>query len=268
MELLVSVRSAAEVEPALVGGADIIDAKEPDNGSLGSVSPEVLTEIVARVPGHVRLSIALGDHAMPDEVRSAVTSLQLSRRAAPSYLKLGFAGVRSEERIERLIATAVAACSDNPAAPRMVAVAYADANRAGTASPDAISRLAARAGATGILLDTHIKDEKSLPSWIQPPALQRWVAGARSAGLITALAGGLGLADLDWLFPANPDVVGVRGAACDGGRRGQVNRMRVRALRLRLQTASASIQGPDLLRSQMVRETRDPGAKFSCSERA
>ena len=38
MQLLVSVRSAVEVAPALAGGADIIDAKEPDRGSLGAVS--------------------------------------------------------------------------------------------------------------------------------------------------------------------------------------------------------------------------------------
>ena len=50
MQLLVSVRSAAEVGPALSGGADIIDAKEPDRGSLGAVSPATLAEILARVP--------------------------------------------------------------------------------------------------------------------------------------------------------------------------------------------------------------------------
>ena len=35
MRLLVSVRSAEEVSAALAGGADIIDAKEPERGSLG-----------------------------------------------------------------------------------------------------------------------------------------------------------------------------------------------------------------------------------------
>ena len=47
MRLLVSVRAAAEVAPALAGGADIIDAKEPARGSLGAVSPTRLREIAA-----------------------------------------------------------------------------------------------------------------------------------------------------------------------------------------------------------------------------
>jgi (5-formylfuran-3-yl)methyl phosphate synthase len=243
MKLLVSVRSAAEVTAALAGGADIIDAKEPSRGSLGAVSPEVLTEIVARVPRHVSMSVVLGDVASPQEVVSAITCLQLVRRPASLYLKLGFAGVPSEDEIERLVATAVAASSQNTAAPLVVAVAYADAIHAGTAPPDAISRLAARAGATGILIDTHTKDGKGLLSWIEPLTLKRWVARARSAGLMTAVAGGLSLDDLSRIFPAAPDVIGLRGAACDGGREGRINQARVRALRLRLDSISGSVQG-------------------------
>jgi (5-formylfuran-3-yl)methyl phosphate synthase len=245
MKLLVSVRSAAEVRAALAGGADIIDAKEPSLGSLGAVSPEVLTEIVARVPHHVSMSIVLGDLASPEEVVSAITSLQLVRRPASVYLKLGFAGVRSEDEIERLVATAVAASSQSSAAALVVAVAYADANQAGTAPPDAISRLAGRAGATGVLIDTHTKDGKGLLTWIAPLTLQRWVAGARTAGLMTAVAGGLGLEDLERIFPVAPDVIGLRGAACDGGREGRINQARVRALRLRLDSISGSVQGAE-----------------------
>jgi uncharacterized protein (UPF0264 family) len=60
---------------------------------------------------------------------------------------------------------------------------------------------------------------------------------------MTALAGGLGLDDLEQVSAASPDVVGVRGAACNGGRGGRVNRMRVRGLRRRLDLVSGSIQG-------------------------
>lgn len=243
MKLLVSVRSAAEVRAALAGGADIIDAKEPSRGSLGAVSPEVLTEIVARVPRHVSVSVVLGDLASPEEVVKAITPLQLIRRPASVYLKLGFAGVRSEDEIERLIATAVAASSQSYAAPLVVAVAYADATQAGTAPPDAISRVAARAGATGVLIDTHTKDGKGLLSWIAPLTLKGWVARARTADLLTAVAGGLGLEDLERIFPAAPDVIGLRGAACDGGREGRISQARVRALRLRLDSISGSVQG-------------------------
>jgi uncharacterized protein (UPF0264 family) len=268
MELLVSVRSAAEVGTALAGGADIIDAKEPSRGSLGAVSPEVLAQMMTRVPGDVSVSVALGDHSNLDEVVSAVTSLQLPRRQAPLYLKMGFAGVRPLDRIERLIATAVAASSESAAAPRVVAVAYADATRAGTAPPDAITDLASRAGAAGILLDTYSKDEIGLLGWIESEALKCWVGNASGAGLITALAGGLGLDDLERVAAVSPDVLGVRGAACRGGREGRVDLRRVRALRHRLNLVSGSVQGPPRAKHWPARETRDLGAKFSPCKRA
>jgi (5-formylfuran-3-yl)methyl phosphate synthase len=259
MELLVSVRSGAEVAAALAGGADILDAKEPAHGSLGPVSPEVLTDILAQVPGQQALSLALGDFAAPDAVPGAFTSRRLAARSAPLYFKLGFAGVSAPDRLKAMIATAVAAAHQHQASPLVVVVAYADAARAATASPDTIGRLAAECGAAGVLLDTQIKDGRGLLSWLDLPALRLWVERAKLAGLLTALAGGLRLDEIGLLSAANPDVVGVRGAACDGGRDGGVDARRVRALRERLRPSSGFVQG-GLPAAGVAGETRVPGA--------
>ena len=48
--LLVSVRCADEVLLPLMGGAEIIDVKEPLHGSLGMASPETLAACSAAVP--------------------------------------------------------------------------------------------------------------------------------------------------------------------------------------------------------------------------
>jgi len=234
MQLLVSVRSAAEVGPALCGGADIIDAKEPAGGSLGPVSPATLAEILARIPPECPFSVALGDLASPEEVITAIACLELPVRPAPTYLKLGFAGVRSPEMVTRILATAVAAVAEKGSAALVVAVAYADAARAGTLAPELIPGSAHSAGAAGVLLDTHTKDGIGLLGWLAPHALAGWVASARREGLLTALAGALTLENVEAVSEAGADVVGVRGAACEGGRQGRVTANRVRALRQRL----------------------------------
>ena len=231
MLLLVSVRSAAEVGPALSGGSDIIDAKEPNRGSLGPVSHATLAEILALVPSERPFSIALGDLANPEDATSAIASLALPARAAPTYLKVGFAGVRSPDMATTILAAAVATLGDNDSPALVVAVAYADAARAGTLTPDLIVGCALRAGASGVLLDTHTKDGIGLLGWITPTALATWVAGARDEGLLTAVAGSLTLKDVDAVAATGADIVGVRGAACQGGRQGQVQVDRVRALR-------------------------------------
>ena len=246
MQLLVSVRSADEVGPALAGGADIIDAKEPDRGSLGAVDRDVLSRILQRVPDDRGVSVALGDVSRPEEVGAAIHGLELPQRTSRTYLKLGFAGVRSPDQIGLLIEHAVSVTSRMAAPPRIVAVAYADSERAGTMPPALILSLAEAAGAAAVLLDTHGKDGRGLLEWLPSGALVDWVALARQAGLLAALAGSLRPGDLALVGRAHPDVVGVRGAACSGGRQGQVSEDRVRRFRLALEWA--------------VRETRDTGA--------
>ena len=260
MQLLVSVRSAAEVGPALSGGADIIDAKEPGRGSLGPVSPAALGEILALVPPEYPFSVALGDLASPEDVITAIASLELPVRPTPTYLKLGFAGVRSPEIVTRILATAVAAVVRKGSAALVVAVAYADAARAGTIAPDLIIGSAQGAGAAGVLLDTHTKDGNGLLAWLAPPELASWVASARRHGLLTALAGALALENVETVSAAGADVVGVRGAACEGGRQGRVTANRVRALRQRLDAFGAYSTGDSPRRCLPGGETRDGAA--------
>jgi len=255
MQLLVSVRSAAEIEPALTGGADIIDAKEPDRGSLGAVSAQTLAEILECLPSNRTFSVALGDVAIEADVVAAIGSLILPSRPAPTFLKLGLAGVRSPELAGRLLRTAVKVAAGRGSAPRIVAVAYGDAGRAEALSPEVICRLAHQAGAAGILLDTYVKDGRGLLRWVDPYRLAELITGARRAGMLTAVAGSLDLDDVKSVTRAAPDVFGVRGAACEGGRAGQVSTTRVRELRLRLGPAPSC-------------ETRDQAADPAPAKRA
>ena len=240
MRLLVSVRAGDEVAAALAGGADIIDAKEPARGSLGPVSPEVLLAIAARVPEPVPLSVALGDFTEPDAVRLAVAGARVPVRRAPTYLKLGFAGERSEAAVTSLVAAAIDAASATVVRPIVVPVAYADHENAGSASPEDVLRAAMAAGARAFLMDTWMKDGRGLLEWIALERLRRMSADARSAGMLLAIAGSLDLAALDQLAGI-ADVIGVRGAACRGGREGSVEAAMVQRVRDRLRGGLTSL---------------------------
>jgi uncharacterized protein (UPF0264 family) len=61
VQLLVSVRSAAEAEAALEGGADVIDVKEPSRGSLGRADDDVIAEVVSTVAGRRTVTAAMGE---------------------------------------------------------------------------------------------------------------------------------------------------------------------------------------------------------------
>ncbi len=233
MRLLVSVRTAGEVEPALAGGADIIDAKEPARGALGPVAPDVLRAIAARVPEAVPFSVALGDLTSAAAAREAVTGAAVSPRLSSVYLKLGFAGQRSMYAVTALIGVAIAAAADLPAHPVVVPVAYADAEDAGSPVVEEVLSAALAAGARAFLVDTWVKDGRGLLARIALDRLRAVVNEAGAAGLLVAIAGSLDAEAFEILGDVG-EIVGVRGAACRGGRGGAVDAELVRRLRERL----------------------------------
>ena len=105
MKLLVSVVSAAEARAALVGGADIIDIKDPREGALGAPSPGTLAEVVATIDGAAPVSVALGD--LPDLPHTAALAACGAAACGVDYVKLGLRGVRGLDRAVALV-TAVA----------------------------------------------------------------------------------------------------------------------------------------------------------------
>jgi uncharacterized protein (UPF0264 family) len=224
MRLLVSVRNGEEAAAAVSGGADIIDAKDPANGALGAVSLDVFRTIHATVAGARPVSAALGD--ADDEARSQLTVRDYAAAGA-TFVKIGFAGVSSSSRAVALITAAMRGAADRSG---VIAVAYADADRAGSLDPRSIIDAAAQAGAAGVLLDTADKHGPGLRALMTLESLGRWVAAAHTANLLVALAGTLAAGDLEFVREAGADIAGVRGAACDGGRTGRIAPERVKLL--------------------------------------
>lgn len=229
MQLLVSVRDSGEVDAALEGGADIIDAKEPAHGALGAVTLDRLRAIDERVPDDVSLSVALGEARSDVAVAATITALPLRRRDAPVYLKLGLSPGTAAD-LRSFLGSAVQAAARHPVRPHVIAVEYADWEPR-LFSPTQVREAASAAGATGILVDTATKDGRTLFAWWSEGALRAWIDGTHASGLSVAVAGSLGAGELARVAGFGPEVVGVRGAACAGGRSGAVQADRVRLLR-------------------------------------
>src|SRR5438034_3325430 len=144
--LLVSVRSAAEVDAALEGGADLIDVKEPTKGPLGMAEAEVVAAVVAAVRGKVPVSAAMGEWS-PNAITEAHWHLELKL----DYVKWGLAGYPpSPGWGEDLLDTR----RQPPARIEMVAVAYADWERAKSVPPAELVKFAKRYRFKAFLLDT------------------------------------------------------------------------------------------------------------------
>lgn len=215
MRLLVSVRSAAEARLAQAGGAGIIDAKEPDRGPLGQVDAAVLAEIRAAVPARSWVSAALGDVATTGHVVRALAGVTVPVR----FVKLGFRGIVDAGVVGGLLRDAVRRAEEHEGRPRVVAVAYGDHARAESLPPVAICEIAQAAGAGGLLIDTCVKDARSLFDFMDVPALARIGRALAADELEFALAGNLGADRVAMALDAGATIFGVRGAACESNRR-------------------------------------------------
>jgi (5-formylfuran-3-yl)methyl phosphate synthase len=233
MQLLVSVADRSDARAALAGGADVIDAKDPRHGPLGPVTPELLAGICAVVGRARPVSAALGDAR---DARALAARAARAARLEVAFVKVGFAGVASEARARGLAAAARAALGERTS---LVLVAYADWARVSSLRPARVLDVARAAGASGVLLDTASKDTPLLT--LEPPAaIRAWIETAHAACLFAAIAGGLRGGDFVTVAGLGADLVGVRGAACRGGRTGPVSGAYVAALRALVRAASRS----------------------------
>jgi (5-formylfuran-3-yl)methyl phosphate synthase len=216
MRLLVSVVDAAEARLAVAGGVDVVDVKNPAEGSLGAPAPGVLAAVRRALPAELPLSAALGD--LPCLPGTAALAALGAARSGAAYVKLGLWGAATAEDAVAVLRAAREAVEGDAA---VVAVAYADAARVPSRplAPRDLVAVARRAGLSGCLVDTAIKDGRGLLSSLGADALAELVADAHAAGLEIALAGELRAEDLPAVRATGADIAGVRSAACRDGRR-------------------------------------------------
>ena len=216
MRLLVSVTDAQEARVAVVGGVDIVDVKNPAEGSLGAPGPGVIERVREVVPPERPVSAAIGD--LPNLPGTAALAALGAARSGAAYVKVGLWGTSTADEAVAVL-RAVRDAIDGGAT--VIAAAYADAERVsgGPLPPGSVVEAARRAGVRGCLLDTAVKDGRGLFEWLTPEALEALVAEGHAAGLEMALAGALRAQDLSLVRATGADIAGVRSAACRDGRR-------------------------------------------------
>ena len=219
--LLVSVRSADEVEAALSGGADLIDVKEPTKGPLGMAEAEVVAAVVAKVKKRVPVSAALGEWS-PEAITVAHWHLELKL----DYVKWGLANYTPTPGWgEDILDTR----RELPAGMEMVAVAYADWERAKSVPPAEIVKFAKRFRFKAFLLDTWNKDGKTLLDFLKPAEIAELLESVGRVGMKSAVGGSLRPEQVKQLKGVEPDWYAVRASACAGGKRdGAIDTARVK----------------------------------------
>jgi (5-formylfuran-3-yl)methyl phosphate synthase len=226
MRMLVSVRDAAEALAAAQAGADFIDLKDPADGALGGLGAARIAPIVAALRARhpaLPISATIGDVA-PSDIDEVLRRVAEVAACGVDYVKVGVAPGG-----QALLAALASCCKVLEA--QVVPVLLADAG-----VDMALVEAALALGAfPALMLDTADKSAGSLIERLAPAALFAFVAALRQRDCLSGLAGALRGVDVPALREIAPDFAGFRSAVCDGPRDGELDPVRVRALRGRLQ---------------------------------
>lgn len=231
MLLLISPINTQEAQEAIEGGADIIDVKNPKEGSLGANFPWVIKSIRELTPQDLLVSATLGDVPYkPGTVSLAAAGAVIS---GADYIKVGLYGTKNYSEALEVMENVVKTVNDFDDDITVVASGYADAHRVGAVDPMDIPRVAAESGADLAMVDTAVKDGKTLFDFMDEEAIEKFTTQTHDYGLQNALAGSVKENQLETLYRLGCDVVGIRGAACTGGDRnkGTIHSSAVRRLK-------------------------------------
>jgi len=218
MKLLVSPLDVEEAKTAVNGGADIIDVKNPAEGSLGGQYPWIIREIKKITPAGREISAAVCDSVeKPGLITQALLGVL---NLGVDYAKIGLYKPSSVAAVRELIKLLCNVKSEfGFTKSRIVIAGYADWMRVGSINPMLLPSVTEGLDVSVLMIDTFIKDGKSTFDFLSIDQLKKFVLECENKGFQTAIAGKIMENHLSTVKTLGYDILGVRSLVCEGGDR-------------------------------------------------
>jgi uncharacterized protein (UPF0264 family) len=222
------LREAGEVMAA--GGVDILDVKNPAEGTLGANTPGVIEEVMALAPKGVEIAASIGDL----DFRPGTASLAAFGTATleVDYVTASMFAVRTPREVGVMAGHLRRAIDEYDPGCGLIISGYADAGRIGAADPfDFVDQME---GADILMVDTAIKDGKNVLDFAPMERLSELKERAHDQGMELILAGSIRIPHLEEALRVDPDILGFRGVVCQDGeaRREKVTQLKAELKRL------------------------------------
>ena len=230
VKLLISPVDEQEALETILGGADIVDVKNPVEGPLGASFPWIIKRIRTITPPNIEVSCTIGD--LPNLPGSVSLAALGAATTGVNYVKASLYGLKSKEKAINLMQNVVRAVKDYNKTIKVVVAGYADAQRIDSVNPKFIPKIAQASGCDIAMVDTAVKDGKTLFDYLNNDQIKTFIDETHGYGLQVALAGSLKREHIMPLCSLGPDIIGLRGAACTDGNRltGRIKREAVQEL--------------------------------------
>ena len=213
MRVLISIKDAEEAREVLAaGGVDILDIKNPGEGTLGANKPWVIREVMQLLPPGIEVAASIGD--LTYKPGTASLAAYGVARLGVDYVVASFYGVKTTEQAEKLSRALKRALVEEGSGAKLIISGYADYWRTGSANP---FKFVKRVSCDVVMLDTAVKDGKNILDFAPVEKLREFVELAHEHGMDTCISGSLRIPHLGQAMSIGSDILGFRGAACEGG---------------------------------------------------
>jgi len=224
MKFLISVVTEAEAILALKKPIDILDVKNPKEGSLGANFPRVTKRIVTlckETNPQVVISATLGNwHYAPGSATLAAYGLAY---CGVDCIKVGLHQISTTEQAFQMMSEIVEAIKSVDEKILVVASGYAECKKISSINYDELIHASMDSKVDIVMLDTAIKNGKTLLDSLSVDELNDFVKKAHGLGMRAALAGSLDYESIHTLYNLKnkPDILGIRGLICSSSDRNQ-----------------------------------------------
>ena len=221
MKILISVKDSIEAKAVSgVSGVNIVDIKNPSEGTLGANHPWVIDEIINILPSGTEVAASIGD--LDFKPGGASLAALGAASLGVDYITAAMHQVSIKD-VKTMTKTLLKAIED--LGTGLIIAGYADYKRYGGANP--FEFLPYVEGADYIMLDTAVKDGKNILNFTSIEELSGFKEECHALGLKLIIAGSIRYPELNIIKKVGPDVLGFRGIVCENGvvKRGLVERL-------------------------------------------
>ncbi|NHJ40000.1 MAG: hypothetical protein FK731_08205 [Asgard group archaeon] len=218
MQLLVSPTSVYEALECVKAQVDIIDVKNPFEGSLGANFPWVIREIREVVPENIPISATIGD--VPFKPGTVALAALGASQAGASFVKVGLFGTRTFDEAIKVMKAVTRTVDEYQLSVSVVAAGYAEGKAINSVAPSYLPVIASETSCDYVMIDTFDKSKgKSIFDLLSFNVLENFIQQAKDLELGTALGGSIQLEHLPIIKRLQPDIIGIRSAVCEKGDR-------------------------------------------------
>ena len=208
--LLISLRKIDELSEEIINEADIIDLKDPLNGSIGAWDLQDIKKVICKFKNKIQISATLGDIFINDKF---LIKLKKFDKLNLDYIKFGLLSNNIKNLFDK-----IKFLEERKFKTKLVCVVFVDIC-------DHLKlvykrlELFNKCGIKYIMLDTYDKNNGDLLSFCNFCNLNKFITKCKKFDIKIGLAGSLKETQIPLMMKLKPNILGFRSAICKFNKR-------------------------------------------------